>query len=171
MAVELGRFLADQLTILPDTHPDRRFLTGLHAAVTAYTEREPPVDPPETPALAADHAPPAAPEPRRVQAQAEPEERQRVVLRGRLGKRVRFTTTPKGVRRAEFNLAVAATAEQTDWHTVLAFRERADVLEQAGLKQGQLLEVIGYRQTEQRQTRDGEPKTVARVIAAQIRIR
>jgi single-stranded DNA-binding protein len=93
------------------------------------------------------------------------------VLRGRLGQRVRFSTTKTGVRRAEFNLAVAVDDEHTTWHTVLAFRHVAERLEQAVPRKGQVAEVIGYRHTAERTTKDGQPKTVERVIAAHIRLR
>jgi single-stranded DNA-binding protein len=198
MAIELERFLSDQLDHLPPQHPDRRFLEGLQEALAGYieqtgslppatTDRAPAETPPDDPALPEQASPSAAvatdvtmlydagasaePGAPTELAQAEQEERQRVVLRGRLGQRVRFSTTKNGVRRAEFNLAEAADEAHTTWHTVLAFRHVAERLEQAAPRKGQYAEVIGYRHTEERTTKDGQPKTVERVIAAHIRLR
>lgn len=41
MAVELARYLAEQLARLPDNHPDRRLLTGLAEVVSAYASQVP----------------------------------------------------------------------------------------------------------------------------------
>jgi len=35
MAVELGRFITEQLARLPQDHPDRPFLAALHSTVDA----------------------------------------------------------------------------------------------------------------------------------------
>lgn len=36
MAVELGRFIAEQLKTLPINHPDRKFIEGMHKATASY---------------------------------------------------------------------------------------------------------------------------------------
>jgi single-stranded DNA-binding protein len=109
--------------------------------------------------------------PATVEGTAEQVEQERVRLSGRIGARPRFSTTPNGVRRAEFNLAVHEDDESTTWHTVLAFRERAERLEQANPQKGQQAEVIGYRRVEERTDREGNPRTIERIIAAHIRLR
>jgi hypothetical protein len=185
MASELEHFLTDQLAQLPENHPDRPFLAAQKALVDAFLDRADPVQIPDadpTPEIATqpqaanlttlyvagDAAEPSAVTP---VAQAEQAERERVVLKGRLGKRVRYSTTPRGVRRAEFNLATAVDEETTAWHTVLAFRERAERLQQANPQKGQYLEVIGYRDVIDRKDQHGNTKQVERIIAAHIRLR
>jgi hypothetical protein len=195
MASELEHFLADQLAHLPENHPDRAFLTAQKALTDAFLDRRVPTINSTDRALSEDlaEAPPAgvlpesaAPtastdlylagdssEPVTVAdvVQTEQAERERVVLKGRIGKRVRYSTTPRGVRRAEFNLATAVDEETTAWHTILAFRDRAERLEQANPQKGQYLEVIGYRDTIDRKDNHGNAKQVERIIAAHIRLR
>jgi len=171
--VELEHFLQDQLERLPEDHPDRPFLTAQHDLITAFIERLPgdaAVSPTEV-VTVYDASPAVEPVAGDALAQSEQAERERIVLKGRLGKRVRYSTTPRGVRRAEFNLAVALDENHTDWHTVLAFRDRADKLEQAQPRGGQYAEVIGYKDTQERKVRDGNLKLVERIIAAHIRLR
>lgn len=176
MAAEFEKLAADFLDKLPEGHPDRPFLAGIHDVVTAYAERgsverdsgtgrEEPVE-------TAFHAPDETnkPEPAATEQLASPEQ-DRVTLRGRLGKPPRFSDTPRGVRRAEFNLAVHEDDESTSWHSVLAFRQRAERLEAANPQKGQYAEVIGYRHVEERKDREGKPKTVERIVAAHIRLR
>ncbi|HLZ28549.1 MAG TPA: single-stranded DNA-binding protein [Chloroflexota bacterium] len=186
MAAELERFIADQLARLPTDHPDRRFLAGLRQAASAYAEHPPPdpiaaaVDTPLVESGTATATPTIVPEqpPPPVPAMADPEadglgqvEQERVTLTGRMGARVRYSTTPRGVRRAEFNLAVHADDDATTWHRVLAFRKRAEALEQANPQKGQEAEVIGYRHVQERPDRDGTLRTVAHIVAAHIRLR
>jgi primosomal replication protein N len=185
MAVELDHFLTEQLARLPEDHPDRPFVAALAQTVVAFVARTTPTavvelwpTPPEAelltpPPTETDDSTPV--QVADAEQTTESAERERVVLRGRLGKRVRFSTTPRGVPRAEFNLAThhedAATGgEVTVWRTVLAFRAVADALAHAQPHQGQYAEVIGYRQTDQRRSKDGQAKTVERVIAAKIRL-
>ena len=194
MAIELERFLADQLARLPETHPDKPFLAAQKALVAAYlVHNDPNIR--VTPSPASESLPeallvtetteqtvttapvtlyratvaePVAPA---VEGRGEQTERERLVLRGRMGKRVRYSTTPRGVRRAEFNLATAVDEETTAWHTVLAFRERAERLEAANPQKGQYLEIIGYRDVVERKDAHGNPKQIERIIAAHIRLR
>jgi len=175
--IELEHFLQDQLQRLPEEHPDRPFLSAQHDLVTAFLERgnsgEVAVSPPEVETVydAGSAVEPVTDDevaivPGDPLPQPEQAERERIVLKGRMGKRVRYSTTPRGVRRAEFNLGVALDEEHTDWHTVLAFRQRADQLEQAQPHSGQYAEVIGYKDLQERKDRDGNLKQVERIIAA-----
>lgn len=186
MAVELETFIADQLARLPTDHPDRRFLAGLRQAVSAYAAQPPPAAitaSAETPLTQPDpQGGPPASTPEELQSAVpvalDPEardarqvEQERITLTGRLGARVRFSTTPRGIRRAEFNLAVHQDDASTIWHRVLAFRERAERLERANPQQGQVAEIIGYRHVQERPDRDGTLRTVERIVAAHIRLR
>lgn len=180
MAAEFENVTAEFLARLPEQHPDRPFLAGLQSVVTAYVAREPGAADPLPAAvepLPSDGSVPVesdrggAPTPVETLATVEQREQERVTLRGRMGKPPRFSTTPRGVRRAEFNLAVHEDDASTTWHTVLAFRERAERLEAANPQRGQATAVIGYHHRTQRTDRAGNPTTVTRIVAAHIRLR
>jgi single-stranded DNA-binding protein len=189
MAVEFGHFLSEQLDKLPADHPDRPFLVGLQQVVGAYVEQQAsgqelgePTEPAPRPApveheaAASEYLVTAAVTPTGRSAPAEQagrelEHGERVRLSGNVGAPPRFRTTSKGIRRGEFNLAVHDEHDTTTWHTVLAFRERAETLEQLQLVRGQAVEVIGYRHERQTKARDGKPKTVEEIIAASVRAR
>ncbi len=71
---------------------------------------------------------------------------------------------------ARFPLAVRDEAEQTTWHTILAFNERARKLAET-LTKGQLAEVIGYVHERQVKGRSHQPKMVEEVYAAVVKPR
>ncbi len=91
---------------------------------------------------------------------------------GRLGQDPRTRTTPKGTLIASFPLGVKdeADLEKTSWHTVLAFRERAQTVHDT-LKKGMPVEVIGYVHEREIPRRDGSTRTVEEVYATVIKQR
>jgi single stranded DNA-binding protein len=93
-----------------------------------------------------------------------------VQLAGRLGQDPRIRTTPKGTLIASFPLGVKdeADLEKTTWHTVLAFRERAQTVHDT-LKKGMPVEVIGYVHERAIPRRDGSTRTVQEVYATVVR--
>ena len=103
-----------------------------------------------------------------------PEEpgRERVTLTGRLGQDPRIRTTRKGTLVAQFPLGVKDEADfnKTTWHTVVAFRQRAEQVRDT-LKKGDAVEVIGYRHERQVPHRDGSTRTVQEVYATVIKRR
>lgn len=161
MAIELQRFLTDQLARLPADHPDRRFLAGLASTVTAYTER------PET-AAAVVTAPPATPV---AGEQPVPAERQeRVRLAGRVGAQPQYHTTGKGRFLVRFPLAEhVPEQEEPVWHTIFVFAERARRLQEKGLARGDAVEVVGYRHRRLLTRRDGVTKEVEDIYAVAVR--
>jgi primosomal replication protein N len=105
-------------------------------------------------------------------ADAEPRERERVQLVGRLGQDPRLRTTPKGTLIASFPLGVKDEADlnKTTWHTVLAFQQRAAHVRDS-LKKGDPVEVIGYVHERAIPRRDGTSRTVREVYATVIKPR
>jgi single-stranded DNA-binding protein len=105
----------------------------------------------------------------------EAKEEERVQLTGRLGRTPTFRTTPKGTFIAKFPLAVHLEDGATKWHTILAFGERAQKLEQrvtAGeVVKGREVEVIGYPHTSEKQSKNGKTKVVREVYAVVVKNR
>ncbi len=102
----------------------------------------------------------------------EVKEQARVQLAGRVGQHPTLRTTPKGTLVARFPLGVKdeTDLEKTTWHTVLAFRERAEQVRDR-LKKGDPVEVIGYRHERQIPRRDGTTRTVHEVYATAVKPR
>ena len=113
----------------------------------------------------------SATEPGETPSAAESLEQERVTLTGRLGQNPRVRTTPKGTLVAQFPLGVKDEADlsTTTWHQVLAFRTLAERARDT-LKQGDAVEVIGYRHTRQIPGRNG-PRTVEEVYATVLKPR
>jgi primosomal replication protein N len=102
---------------------------------------------------------------------SETEARPRVQLAGRLGQNPTLRTTPNGVLVARFPLGVKDQDDlsKTTWHTVLAFRDRAEQVRDQ-LKRGDAVEVVGYRHERTVPGRHG-PRTVAEIYATLIKRR
>ncbi len=97
-------------------------------------------------------------------------EKDRVTLRGRLGSEPRFRTTTKaGELVASFPLGVHPDGETTEWHSIVAFGERAKRLQDRPLAKGQLVEVVGYVHEREGRTRTGETKSRRQIYATAIR--
>jgi hypothetical protein len=86
---------------------------------------------------------------------AEQQEERRVSLTGRVGATPAFRTTPKGVFIGRFPLAVRDEEDQTHWHSILAFNDRARKLQEAKLAKGQLVGVTGYVHEREQLSRGG----------------
>ena len=99
-------------------------------------------------------------------------EQERLTLAGRLGQDPRIRTTAKGTLVAQFPLGVKQDPDldKTTWHTVVAFRQRAEQVRDT-LKKGDAVEVIGYRHERQVPRRDGTTRTVEEVWATVIKRR
>jgi Single-strand binding protein family len=94
----------------------------------------------------------------------------RVTLRGRIGSDPRFRKTTKaGQLVASFPLGVHPDAETTEWHSIVAFGERAKRLQDKPLAKGQLVEVVGYVHEHEGRTRTGETKSRRQIYATAIR--
>ena len=128
--------------------------------------------------VAAGSAPPpvdaggvVAAEPGETPPPAEVREQERVTLTGRLGQNPRVCTTSKGTLIAQFPRGVKDDADlnTTTWHQVLAFRRLAERARDT-LKQGDAVEVIGYRHTREISGRNG-PRTVQEIYATVLKPR
>jgi single-strand DNA-binding protein len=96
--------------------------------------------------------------------QTEQERQNRVVYTGRLGRDPDLRTTAKGRQVAKTSLAVHE-GEQTSWHTIIFFDERA-VTAAETLHKGDLLTVVGYRHQREITRRDGTKRQVEEIYAA-----
>lgn len=115
--------------------------------------------------------PPTA-QPQSEPADAERAAQPRVQLAGRLGQNPTLRTTPKGTLVARFPLGVRdeQDLEKTIWHTVLAFKQRAEQVRDQ-LKKGDAAEVIGYLHTREILRRDGSSRTIQEVYATVVKPR
>jgi single-strand DNA-binding protein len=95
-----------------------------------------------------------------------------VQLSGRLGQDPAIRTTPKGVLVARFPLGIRDEADltTTHWHTVLAFRDRAQWIRDT-LTKGMPVEVIGYLHEREIPRRDGTRRTIQEIYATVIKPR
>ena len=122
---------------------------------------------PDLPAPTREAAPGAVPE---AEQPVVLERQERLTLRGRVAAAPTFWTTRNGVPRAKFPLAVHDETDTTTYHTVQAFRRRAEQVRDK-VKKGDAVEVIGYRHESTRQTKDGAAKTVPELYATVIKTR
>jgi single-strand DNA-binding protein len=96
----------------------------------------------------------------------------KVMLIGNVGKDPEVHFTPSGVKVAQMRLATSETwkdkdgavQEHTDWHTIIAWRGLADVVERL-VKRGSRLYVEGKIQSRSFDDRDGNKKYVTEIIA------
>jgi single-strand DNA-binding protein len=107
---------------------------------------------------------------RRGERDNEHEQRERLTLSGRVGQNPRFKTTQKGTLVAQFPVAVRDDEQQTTWHRVVAFGDRAEKVRET-VQRGQAVEVVGYRHTRTSRTRDGKETTIVEVYATVVRTR
>lgn len=96
----------------------------------------------------------------------------KVMLIGNVGKDPEVHFTPSGVKVAQLRLATSETwkdkdgavQEHTDWHTIIAWRGLADVIERL-VRRGSRLYVEGKIQSRSFDDRDGNKKYVTEIIA------
>lgn len=99
----------------------------------------------------------------------EEERRPRLALTGRIGHTPILRTTQKGTDVLRLSLAVHQ-GEQTDWHTILFFGERAKELAQAEFAQkGRLVTVVGYPHQRDVRMRTGGIRQVEEVYGVVLR--
>jgi len=96
-----------------------------------------------------------------------PEKQRRVTLEGRVGAEPVFRTTAQNKLVGRFPLAVHQ-GDDTIWHQVVVFGDRAKQLE-AALKKGQAVEVVAYVHHNERQSRDGTKRLVEELYAVAVR--
>ena len=96
----------------------------------------------------------------------------KVMLIGNVGKDPEVNFTPSGVKVAQFRMATSETWKdkdgavqgQTDWHTIIAWRGLADVVERL-VRRGSRLYVEGKIQSRSFDDRDGHKRYVTEIIA------
>ncbi|HBB25774.1 MAG TPA: single-stranded DNA-binding protein [Bacteroidetes bacterium] len=96
----------------------------------------------------------------------------KVMLIGNVGKDPEVNFTPSGVKVAQFRMATSETwkdkdgavQEHTDWHTVIAWRGLADVVERL-VRRGTRLYVEGKIQSRTYDDRDGNKRYVTEIVA------
>lgn len=96
----------------------------------------------------------------------------KVMLIGNVGKDPDVNFTPSGVKVAQFRMATSETwkdkdgavQEQTDWHTIIAWRGLADVVERL-VRRGSRLYVEGKIQSRSFDDRDGHKRYITEIIA------
>ncbi len=96
----------------------------------------------------------------------------KVMLIGNVGKDPEVNFTPSGVKVAQLRMATSETwkdkdgavQEQTDWHTIIAWRGLADVVERL-VRRGSRLYVEGKIQSRSFDDRDGHKRYVTEIIA------
>ena len=96
----------------------------------------------------------------------------KVMLIGTVGKDPEVNFTPSGVKVAQLRMATSETwkdkdgavQEHTDWHTIIAWRGLADVVERL-VRRGTRLYVEGKIQSRSFDDRDGNKRYVTEIIA------
>jgi single-strand DNA-binding protein len=99
----------------------------------------------------------------------------KVMLIGNVGKDPDVNFTPSGVKVAQFRMATSDTwkdkdgniQEHTDWHTIIAWRGLADVVEKL-VRRGSRLYVEGKIQSRSYDDRDGNKRYVTEIIAENV---
>jgi hypothetical protein len=98
------------------------------------------------------------------------QEKERVTLRGRVGKAPLFRMTARrGMLIGSFPLGTHPDLETTIWHSILVFGDRAQKLKEKGVTRGQEIEVVGYPHERVITSRNGGSKTVTEIYATAIR--
>jgi len=96
----------------------------------------------------------------------------KVMLIGNVGKDPEVNFTPSGVKVAQFRLATSETwkdkdgtiQEHTDWHTIVAWRGLADVVEKL-VRRGSRIYIEGKIQSRSFQDADGHKRYVVEIVA------
>lgn len=90
----------------------------------------------------------------------------KVILAGRLGRDPEMRSTATGDQVASFSMATG-TKEYTQWHNVVAFKKKADLIGRF-LKKGSQVIVDGELQTRKWQGKDGTDRYTTEVIVREI---
>lgn len=90
----------------------------------------------------------------------------KVILAGRLGRDPEMRSTSTGDQVASFSLATG-TKEYTQWHNVVAFKKKAELVGRF-LKKGSQVIVDGELQTRKWQAKDGTDRYTTEVIVREI---
>ena len=96
----------------------------------------------------------------------------KVMLIGNVGKDPDINFTPSGVKVAQFRMATSETwkdkegaiQEHTDWHTIVAWRGLADVVEKL-VHRGSRVYVEGRIQSRSYDDKEGQKRYVTEIIA------
>ena len=96
----------------------------------------------------------------------------KVMLIGNVGKDPDINFTPSGVKVAQFRMATSETwkdkegaiQEHTDWHTIVAWRGLADVVEKL-VHKGSRVYVEGRIQTRSYDDKEGQKRYVTEIVA------
>lgn len=108
--------------------------------------------------------------PQEDESPAQEQEKERVTIRGRVGKAPVFRMTARrGMLIGSFPLGTHPDLETTVWHSVLVFGDRAQKLQEKGVTRGQEIEVVGYPHEREIINRTGGKKTVTEIYATVIR--
>ena len=99
----------------------------------------------------------------------------KVMLIGNVGKDPEVNFTPTGVKVAQMRLATSETwkdkdgviQEHTDWHTIIAWRGLADVVEKM-VRRGSRLYVEGKIQSRSFEDREGNKRYVIEIVAENV---
>ena len=99
----------------------------------------------------------------------------KVMLIGNVGKDPDINFTPSGVKVAQFRMATSETwkdkegaiQEHTDWHTIIAWRGLADVVEKL-VHKGSRVYVEGRIQTRSYDDKEGQKRYVTEIVADNI---
>ena len=89
----------------------------------------------------------------------------KVILIGNVGKDPEIRNTEKG-KVASLTLATSSGKDQTDWHNVVFFKERAELVEKY-VKKGSRIAVVGQIKYESYE-KDGVKKYSTKIIANEI---
>ena len=96
----------------------------------------------------------------------------KVMLIGNVGKDPEVNFTPSGVKVTQFRLATSETwkdkdgvvQEHTDWHTIIAWRGLADIVEKL-VKRGSRVYVEGKIQSRTFEDREGNKRYITEIVA------
>jgi len=96
----------------------------------------------------------------------------KVMLIGNVGKDPEVNFTPSGVKVTQFRLATSeswkdkdgAVQEHTDWHTIIAWRGLADIVEKL-VKRGSRVYVEGKIQSRTFEDREGNKRYITEIVA------
>ena len=99
----------------------------------------------------------------------------KVMLIGNVGKDPDVNFTPSGVKVAQFRMATSeswkdkegAIQEHTDWHTIVAWRGLADIVERL-IHRGSRIYVEGKIQTRTYDDKEGQKRYVTEIVADNI---
>ncbi|MBI2795053.1 MAG: single-stranded DNA-binding protein [Ignavibacteria bacterium] len=99
----------------------------------------------------------------------------KVMLIGNVGKEPEVNFTPSGVKVAQFRMATTETwkdrdgalQEHTDWHTIIAWRGLADVVEKL-VRRGSRVYIEGKIQSRSFDDKEGHKRYVTEVVADNI---